>query len=72
MDPAIIGIKNPPLNFGLPRYACMAAGIAATKSSSFSGILKRPGDQVDHFPEASRPVSPIHTSKQRLLFLRFP
>ena len=27
----------------------MAAGIAAMKSSSFSGILKRAGDQVDHF-----------------------
>ena len=45
MDPDIMGTKNSPFNFGLPRYACVVAGIAATKSSSFSGILKRPGDQ---------------------------
>jgi DNA gyrase inhibitor GyrI len=72
MDPDIMGTKNSPFNFGLPRYACVAVGIAATKSSSFSGILKRSGDQVDHFPVAFRPVSPPHTNKQRQLLLRFP
>jgi hypothetical protein len=69
--PGIMGTKNSPFNFGLPRYACVAVGIAATKSSSFSGILKRSGDQVGHFPEAFRHVRLPHTRKSGYYFFAF-
>jgi|GEM_PF-7119063 hypothetical protein len=64
--------KNPSLNFGLFRYASVAEGSAAMKSSSFFGILKRAGDQVDHFFGGLRPENPVLTGKQRQLFLHFP
>ena len=65
-------MKNPPLIFGRLRYVSIAPGNAAIKSSSFFGISKRAGDQVDHFPEEFRPVSPPQTRKHRLLLLLFP
>mgnify|MGYP001611113493 CR=1 FL=1 len=60
------GCWKPPATSGRGAEAFIVSTTTGAKSSSFSGIGKRPGDQVDHLPFMASPEKTLHKRTPRL------